>query len=258
MTLLFLDSALAVVNKGPGLIAVPAPEAGLSALSILADFLGGRLRPRDRSIAGKLLPPLYRNLKPLPVHRLDQYTSGVFCMACNPKARECLIQQLSEHTMLRQYVAFVEGRAAAARGTWRDWVESSRDELRQRVISVRQGTKPPEGAKEAITHYEVLEEFRQPGDKGFVTKLRLRLETGRKHQIRVQAAHAGMPLIGDRAYNPNYQSSKAAETKLPFGRQALHAESLTLEHPEQAGKNLTWKAELPADLRQLEQKLRAH
>lgn len=257
VTLLFLDAALAVVNKAPGLISVPAPDSGISALSILADYLAGRLRPRERSIAAKVLPALYRNIKPLPVHRLDQYTSGLFCMACNPRAREQLIEQLSTHAMVRQYVAFVEGRATVRQGTWRDWLALTDDELRQRVVPANKGLKSPEKAKEAITHFEVLEEFKLPHDQGFVTKLRLRLETGRKHQIRVQAAHAGLPLIGDRAYNPNYHSSKAARVRIPFDRQALHAQSLEMDHPEQPGNHLSWNAELPADLNQLEQNLRA-
>src|SRR5512141_2588298 len=81
VSLLYLDSTLAVVNKGAGLISVPAPGCELSALSILADFLAGKLKAQTRGIAGRTLPPVYRRLEPLPVHRLDQYTSGVFCMA---------------------------------------------------------------------------------------------------------------------------------------------------------------------------------
>src|SRR5437899_3295878 len=76
VTLLHLDASLAVVNKGAGLISVPAPNCEISALSILADFLAGRLKPRDRRIAAKSIPAAWRRLEPLPVHRLDQYTSG--------------------------------------------------------------------------------------------------------------------------------------------------------------------------------------
>src|SRR5664279_4890820 len=94
VTLLYLDAALAIVNKGPGLISVPAAAGDLSALSILADFLSGQLKARDRNVAAKSMPPAYRRLQPLPVHRLDQYTSGVFCMATNPAARHHLIEQL--------------------------------------------------------------------------------------------------------------------------------------------------------------------
>src|SRR3989442_6672132 len=91
ISLLYLDSSFAIVNKGPGVISVPAPGCELSALSILADYLAGKLKPRDRTIAMKSLPPAFRRLEPLSVHRLDRYTSGVFCIAPNPTAREHLI-----------------------------------------------------------------------------------------------------------------------------------------------------------------------
>ena len=198
VSLLYLDSALAIVNKGPGLISVPAADGDLSALSILADFLAGKLKARERSVAGKSLPPAYRRLQPLPVHRLDQYTSGVFCMATSPAARHHLIEQLKAHTMKREYVAFVEGRSSTPKGSWRQWLQLSRDELRQQVLSETQARAAGSEAREAITRYEVVAEYRLADGNRFVTKLRLWLETGRKHQIRVQAANAGLPLVGDR------------------------------------------------------------
>jgi len=258
--LLYLDSALAIVNKGPGLVSVPAANCDLSALSILADFLCGKLKALERGEAGRTLPPAYRKLEPLPVHRLDQYTSGVFCIAMNTASRGHLIEQLKAHTMKREYVAFVEGRAPAPKGTWRHWLELSADELRQQIVPAAKATAEASSAQEAITHYEVIAEFPLSGGTGFVTKLRLRLETGRKHQIRVQAAHGGLPLIGDRTYNPNCRESARggnAEGHIPFARQALHAEVLTLEHPQRPGQQMTWRAELPKDLRQLEASLRA-
>ena len=257
VSLLFLDSALAVVNKGPGLISVPAPNCELSALSILADFLSGKLKARERGVAGRSLPPPYRRLQPLPVHRLDQYTSGVFCMATSPAARSHLIEQLKAHTMKREYVAFVEGRPSAPKGVWRQWLELSSDELRQRVVSETQARVAGSEAREAITHYEVIAEYPIAGGQRFVTKLRLRLETGRKHQIRVQAAHAGLPLLGDRTYNPGLRGRDSLITSIDFPRQALHAEVLTLEHPSQPGTRMSWTAELPKDLRQLENSLRS-
>ncbi len=258
VALLYLDAALAVVNKGPGLISVPAPNCDLSALSILADFLAGRLKARDRGIAGRSLPPVYRRLQPLPVHRLDQYTSGVFCMATSPAARQHLIEQLKAHTMKREYVAFVEGRSSKPKGTWRQWLQLSQDELRQRVLlSERPATARGAEAQEAITHFEVIAEYPLAGGGGFVTKLRLRLETGRKHQIRVQAAHAGLPLIGDRTYHPAYRGPDPANPPIDFPRQALHAEVLSLEHPDPPGTRMSWTAALPPDLRQLESALRS-
>lgn len=257
VALLYLDSALAVVNKGPGLISVPAPNCKLSALNILADFLAGRLKARDRGVAGRSLPPAYRRLQPLPVHRLDQYTSGVFCLAMNPAARAQLIDQLKARTMRREYVAFVQGRPPARTGTWRQWLQLSRDEMRPHIVS---GAKAPASSgevKEAVTHYEVVAEYLLAGGRGSVTQLRLRLETGRKHQIRIQAAHAGLPLIGDRAYHPQYRARGRAASLVDFPRQALHAEVLTLEHPDRPGMRMSWKAGLPKDLRQLEAALRS-
>jgi 23S rRNA pseudouridine1911/1915/1917 synthase len=257
VALLYLDAAFAIVNKGPGLISVPAPNCDISALSILADFLVGKLKAQDRSVAGKTLPPAYRKFQPLPVHRLDQYTSGVFCIATSPAAREHLIEQLKAHTMKREYVAFAEGRSSTRKGTWRQWLELSDDEMQQRILSDKEDKSRHPNAKEAITHYEVISEHPLAGEKGFVTKLRLRLETGRKHQIRIQAANAGLPLIGDRTYNPKYRERATLTPPIEFPRQALHAEVLTLEHPNQPGKKMTWKAELPKDLRQLEAALRS-
>jgi 23S rRNA pseudouridine1911/1915/1917 synthase len=257
VSLLYLDSALAIVNKGPGLISVPASDGDLSALSILADFLAGKLKARDRSVVGKSLPPAYRRLQLLPVHRLDQYTSGVFCMATNPTARHHLIEQLKAHTMKREYVAFVEGRSSAPKGVWRQWLQLSRDELRQHVLSETQARAAGSEAREAITHYEVIAEHPIGGGTRFVTKLRLRLETGRKHQIRVQAANAGHPLLGDRTYNPGVRDPDALNTRIDFPRQALHAEVLSLEPPDPPGARMIWTAELPKDLRQLENDLRS-
>jgi 23S rRNA pseudouridine1911/1915/1917 synthase len=257
VALLYLDAAVAVVNKGPGLVSVPAPQCELSALSILADFLCGQLKARARGVAGKTLPPVYRRLQPLPVHRLDQYTSGVFCMATSPAARHHLIQQLKTHTMKREYLAFVEGRVAVPKGVWRHWLQLSPDELRQQIISEPQARAAGDQAREAVTHYEVMEEFPLAGGTRFATKLRLRLETGRKHQIRVQAAWAGLPLVGDRTYNPAWRESSPARSPIDFPRQALHAAVLTLEHPEQPGRRMTWTAEFPRDLRELESALRS-
>ncbi len=252
VTLLFLDSSLAVINKGAGLVSIPAPNCTLSALSILADFLAGRLRARDRDV---VVPPAFRRLQPLPVHRLDQFTTGVFCAALNPPARVHLIDQLRSHSMQRQYIAFVEGRSPTATGTWRQWLHLREGDLRQHVLPPNADKAAVPEAHRAVTHYEVLAEYPVYRGQRFVSKLRLRLETGLKHQIRVQAASAGLPLIGDRTYNPNYRG-RLHSGPIDFPRQALHAERLELEHPAQAGRRMSWQAPLPQDLRQLESALK--
>ena len=212
-----------------------------SALIILRNFLAERFQP-----------PAWRDLKPLPVHRLDQYTTGVFCMAMNPAARAQLIEQIQTRALRREYVAYAQGRPSAARGTWRHWLILSRDELWQRVEPVGKGGAPLPDASEAITHYEVVAVYELGKGNPPACKLRLRLETGRKHQIRAQAAAEGLPLIGDPTYNPACRKGDAAASGIEFPRQALHAEILEMDYPEPPGKRMQWRAPLPADLRRLE------
>ena len=97
VTLIHLDGSLGIVNKGPGLISVPAETPEISALSIVADFLAGRLKAQDRAVAGRTLPASFRRMHPLPVHRLDKYTSGAFCIAMNPRSRQQLLVDLRAH-----------------------------------------------------------------------------------------------------------------------------------------------------------------
>ena len=249
LSLVYLDPSLAIVNKGAGLLSVPAPITDLSALSILADFLTGKLRGLGHRTAERRLPAAFRKLTPLPVHRLDQFTTGVLCLAMNPSARSALIDQFSAHTASRQYVAFVDGRPRAPRGMWRHWLRFDDDALRQHVSSKPSG----EDWAESITHYEVLDEFPLGTTGRVVSKMRFKLETGRTHQIRAQAAHERLPLIGDRTYHPLYHASKRERGRGPieFERQALHAEELELAHPV-SGRRMKWRVSLPADLQKLE------
>lgn len=253
LSLVYIDAALAIVNKGAGLLSVPAPITDLSALSILTDFLGGKLRGLGQRTAERRLPAALRLLKPLPVHRLDQFTTGVLCLALNPAARAVLIEQFSAHTASRQYVAFVDGRPKTPSGTWRHWLRFDDEALRQHVSAQSGGAD----AVEAITHYEVLDEFATGPTRHIISKLRFKLETGRTHQIRAQAAFVGLPLIGDRTYHPLYHASKRERGVVPVEceRQALHAETLELAHPV-SGQRMQWSAPLPADLQQLERTLR--
>lgn len=252
VTLLYLDSAMAVINKGSGLISVPDQEH-LSALGILQDFISGKLKSRSPECAGATFPPEFRHLTPEPVHRLDQYTSGLFCLAFKAESRARLIEQLRRGEIKREYVAFAEGRPVANSGTWRTWLELDDEDGRQQIIS--EPAKQGHGAKqaEAITHFEVLARYTIGPHQAPYTKLRLRLETGLKHQIRIQASQAGLPLVGDRTYNPNYRPGVAP--LLPMDRQALHADFLELWHPHNARQKLSWRGELPDDMRQLEGRL---
>ena len=116
----------------------------------------------------------------------------------------------------------------------------SKDRLRQSVS---------ENGKDAITHYRVIDRFANH------THVKAILETGRTHQIRVHLSHIGYPLIGDPIYGGKLRFPKKASDELKnalksFGRQALHSKKLTLIHPG-TGKSMTWKTELPEDMRQL-------
>ncbi|HKK19689.1 MAG TPA: pseudouridine synthase, partial [Opitutales bacterium] len=206
-------------------------------------------------------PELDRNrvarnaLTPLPVHRLDQYTSGLLCFAMNADAREHLVKQVREHSFLREYLALGDGALEPKRGTWRSWFKLDEQGMEQTVYD-----EPAEGATEAISHYDVLDTIRWPiagGKYHTVSRLRLRLETGLKHQLRIHAARAGVPLLGDRFYHPDFKKAAEQGAGQPYGckRQALHASSIGFVHPE-TGKTKRFSSKFPRDLAELEQSLR--
>jgi 23S rRNA pseudouridine1911/1915/1917 synthase len=253
LSLIHLDASLAIVNKGAGLLSVPAPITDVSALSILNDFLAGKLRGLGPRTTVRRLPPAIQQLRPLPVHRLDQFTTGVLCLALNPAARTALAEQFAAHTASRQYVAFIDGRPRSPRGTWRHWLRFDDNALRQQVFT--QPGSPD--ALESVTHYEVIEEFILGKTGHVISKMRFKLETGRTHQIRAQAAQEGLPLVGDRTYHPLYHPSQRdhAVIPIPCERQALHAETLELTHPV-SNQRQQWSAPIPADLQELERALR--
>ena len=252
--LLYIDSSLAIVNKGAGLLSLPLPGSRqLSALTVLDRFLQGKGAAeldRQRGVDRK-------RLTPLPVHRLDQYTSGIICFAMNPKARAHLVRQVREHTFLREYLALADGALQSQRGEWRSWFRLDEAGMHQTVTA----TEAP-GSTEAVSRYEVVDRFSwptaEPGRRHVVSKLRLRLETGLKHQLRIHAAHAGAPLLGDRHYHPDWVAARQNKTGMPYGvqRQALHASSLGLVHP-QTGKMRRFTCQFPKELADVEAMLRA-
>ncbi|MBI4178867.1 hypothetical protein HY522_05555 [bacterium] len=256
LTLVYLDGSIAVVNKSAGLLSVPADRRSLSALDLLARFLG---KPGH---AARKLPPAYRNLVPLPVHRLDEYTSGLLCFAMNPAARDHLIEAISSRVAGREYIAFTDGCPESSSGAWRHWLKLSDDGLRQTVIAAasvaRSKPRDPQ-VMEAVTHYEVIGRYEIASEDRtrVIAKLRLRLDTGCKHQIRIQAAQEKIPVIGDRTYHPLYQAKShgGGPVPVPFSRQALHSEILELPHPDRPGPPMRWTAPLPEDLVQLELRL---
>ena len=237
--LVHLDAALAVVSKAAGILSVPAP--GREEPSAL-DFLQKHLERSGTPDAAAL-----------PVHRLDAYTSGLLCFGITPESRAHLIDQVRSHTLERTYLAYVEGAPSEDRGTWVDWFKLDEEGVRQFVV--REGTP---GATRAVTHFERLTVFRQPtadGGDRLIAKLRLKLETGLKHQIRLQAAAAGTPLLGDRGYHPVFSPRHTGKRGKQASRQALHAVRLGLIHPV-SGEPLSWEAPMPHDLAQFEADLR--
>lgn len=247
LVLVHLDADLAIVDKEAGLLSVPTQDQEkTSAIELLARYLNdARGEATRRRFFGKA-----DAVQPLPVHRLDQYTSGLLCVAMNPTARAHLIAQLRAHTFLREYVAYADGCADTHKGTWRHFLRLDAHKMQQQVVS-----ESTQGAELATTHYKVEEVFQAHN----VSRLRIRLETGLKHQIRIQAAAQGMALLGDRRYHPGtIKSLKKKGGKAPYGqlRQALHAASIGVQHPTQGDTRL-FHSNVPGDLQQLEQRLSA-
>lgn len=245
LAVLYLDASLAIVNKAAGLLSVPVEgQPGKSALDALGDYLndpkGDATRRRLFGSPAKVVP--------LPVHRLDQYTSGLLCLALDPEPRGILIEQLRQGEFLREYIAFCDGIPAGESGTWRHFLKLDPSGYSQSLHR-----EPVPGAVEAVTHYKVEKVF----PRHRVSKLRIRLETGLKHQIRIQAAAEGLALIGDRTYHAGTRKSLQRKgAPLPYGlrRQALHAALIGIRHPVD-GRALRFESQLPGDLVALESRL---
>ncbi len=174
------------------------------------------------------------------VHRLDKDTSGLLVVARNLTAQKSLVEQLQARAFEREYQALVVG-VMTAGGTV--------DEPIGRHPSQRIKMAVVHNGKEAVTHYRVLERFRAH------TLLKLNLETGRTHQIRVHMAYIHYPLVGDPLYGGRLQIPASCNTHFAellrlFKRQALHACRLGFLHPN-TDEFMAWEAPLPADMEQL-------
>jgi 23S rRNA pseudouridine1911/1915/1917 synthase len=174
------------------------------------------------------------------VHRLDKDTSGLLIVARSVPAHTALVRMLGEREIHREYEAVCRG-VMTAGGTVDAPID--RHPLERVKMAVRQG------GREAVTHYRVIRRYRAH------THVRVQLETGRTHQIRVHLAHAGYPIVGDRVYGGRLAQPKGASEALrealrDFPRQALHAARLQLAHPV-TGRPLECVAPLPADMRGL-------
>ena len=225
LQILYEDDALLVVNKPAGLLAVPL-ERKREAPSVY-EQLEDHFRSRRR--------------KPFVVHRIDRDTSGLVVFAKDPGAQARLKEQFKRREPERVYLAVVYGRPDPPRGTWRDHLVWDRKALIQKETHPRDPR-----ASDAISEYRVLETFRD------ASLIEVRLGTGRRNQIRIQARLRGHTLVGER----RYVFGPDALRTIAFERQALHAYRLAFNHPRD-GRRLEFEAPLPADFSSLLERLRA-
>ncbi len=225
LDILHEDASILVLNKPAGLVMHPA--AG---------------NPRGTLLNGLLAhhPALAQIPRAGIVHRLDKETSGLLVVAKTLTAQNSLVRQLQARSMKREYLAVTQG-VMTAGGT----VDApiGRHPVNRLRMAVTESGKP------AVTHYRVLQRFRAH------TYIRVNLETGRTHQIRVHMAHIHYPLVGDPLYGgrlkiPAGAAEILSETLRHFNRQALHAARLRLQHPD-SGETLAWDAPLPQDFQSL-------
>jgi 23S rRNA pseudouridine1911/1915/1917 synthase len=228
LAILFEDADLIVIDKPAGLVVHPAPGHPRGTLVNALLF-------HCRDLAG-----IGGVMRPGIVHRLDRDTTGVMVVTKNDRAHAALTAAFAAKSrgeahagVAREYLAIAAPAPPAGRGTLRTLYGRHPVNRKEFSSKVRAG-------KAAVTHWEVVEAL----PLGAV--VRLRLETGRTHQIRVHAADHGWPLLGDQVYGHRLRPP-LDEIGATLGRQALHAAKLTLVHPR-TGETLVFEAPLPADL----------
>ena len=225
LNILYEDDDLIAVNKPPGLLTVPL-ERKAGAESVFDQI--------DRHLRS------HRTRRPFTVHRIDRDTSGVVLFAKHAAAQAALKRQFLRHEPERVYQAIVYGHPTPPSGTWRDTLVWDQRSLIQKETHPRD----PRG-REAISEYRVVERY---GDTSFIE---VRLVTGKRNQIRIQARLRGHTLVGER----RYIFGQADMRPIDFPRQALHAARLTVSHPVM-GRALMFEAPLPQDLTELVATLR--
>lgn len=242
LDVLYEDDDLIVIAKPAGLVVHPGAGNWTGTLvNALIHHCGASLS----GIGGVKRPGI--------VHRLDKETSGVMVAAKNDNAHRHLSAQFADHgrtgPLERAYLALVWGRPRNLKGTIDAPLGRAGDRTKRAVKH-----EASDDAREAITHYEVVERFlEKPDATAQACLVECRLETGRTHQIRVHMAHLGHPLIGDPEYGAAF---KTKANRLPedaraavngFHRQALHAYLLQFEHPS-TGETMHFEAPIPDDM----------
>lgn len=225
LDIVFEDDELLVVNKPAGILSVPL-ERKADAPSVYE-----QVEDRFRS---------HGKRRPFIVHRIDQDTSGLVVFAKDPQAQQRLKVQFARRQPERVYLAVVYGHPDPPSGTWRDMLVWDTKALIQKETHPRD----PQGM-EAISEYRVAESFRE------ASLVEVRLRTGRRNQIRIQARLRGHTLVGE----DRYVYGPDALRSIKFNRQALHAYRLGFDHPED-GRALTFEAPVPADFMDLLARLR--
>lgn len=222
LDIVFEDKDIVVINKPSGMVVHPAPGNYEGTLvNALLYHCGDELS----GIGGEIRPGI--------VHRIDKDTSGLLVVAKNDRAHRALAEQLEGHHITREYHALVTGGFKEDRGTVCKWI--GRHPIDRKKMAVLPEGAP--GARDAVTHYEVLARF------GEVSYVKLHLETGRTHQIRVHMASLGHPLLGDAVYGGGKTRFEKAHPKL-FDGQALHARRLSFKHPT-SGAAVSYECPLP-------------
>lgn len=219
LDIVYEDEDLLVVNKPKGMVVHPAagnPDGTLvnALLAHCGDSLSG--------IGGVLRPGI--------VHRIDKDTSGLLIVAKNDAAHQGLAAQIKEHRFTRVYEAVLVGHLKQAEGTVHAPIGRHPTHRKKMAVTDK-------NAKDAITHYRVLTEY--PG----YSHVRLRLETGRTHQIRVHMAYLGHPVAGDTVYGAAKQPSWLVSAGVEG--QCLHAKVIGFVHPR-TGRYLEFESDLPA------------
>ncbi len=244
LEILFEDDHLIVLDKPAGLVVHPAPgHDGGTLVNALIAHCGDSLS----GVGGVRRPGI--------VHRLDKDTSGVMVVAKTDAAHRGLSAQFADHgrtgPLRRAYLALVWRSPRLSSGTIVASIDRSRAN-REKMAVVKDGR-----GREAITHYEVLETYPKGAAEPLAALLRLELETGRTHQIRVHMAHAGHPLLGDETYGAHFATSAAKlnpaarEALKALGRQALHAALLGFAHPV-TGETLIFDRDPPDDFARMQ------